>query len=361
MVRLLQAELLLAGTFPCKVICVKNVLQIFLCLMFLVLGHETMSWACSCVRPSPCGVHRYGDADFLGEVLSRGVAPSHGDLGIDRVLFKVRVIESFRGTQKVGEVVSVKTGFGGGDCGYAFKTGAKYLIDASKRDDGFLTGICFLTAPVEDAEGELRNLRRMASGQRLPDLTGVLMRGTETDNDYSFTPLAGVTVQAKHVTGAIAQNTVTDASGSFIFATLPKGKYTLNLGLPNTLSAAFTNFGILSEDHVPAISIESTDADGAACHIRIEVEPSGSISGVVESSGGPIEGWVNAGTVTADDKPWNTVRTAVPGPDGKFILGRLKPGRYSVQFTSKAGFVRGKLQIIELQDGERRTGVILTQ
>ena len=61
----------LLGTFPCKVICVKNVLQIFLCLMFLVLGHETMSWACSCVRPSPCGVHRYGDADFLGEVLSR--------------------------------------------------------------------------------------------------------------------------------------------------------------------------------------------------------------------------------------------------------------------------------------------------
>ena len=48
-----------------------------------------------------------------------------------------------------------------------------------------------------------------------------------------------------------------------------------------------------------------------------------------------------------------------PESDGKFSLGHLKPGRYSVQFTSRAGFVRGKPQIIELKVGDRRTGVIL--
>jgi hypothetical protein len=196
----------------------------------------------------------------------------------------------------------------------------------------------------------------------VPDLTGVLMRGTETDDGYSVTPLKGVPVDAKRITGGIAQKAVTDDQGSFTFERLPKGKYNLTLGLPTNLSAAYTDFGVSSEDQVPSISIESTDADSAACHIRINVEPSGSISGVVQSrGGGPIEGWVNADTVTSDDTPWNTVRTAVPGPDGKFMLSHLKPGRYSVQFTSKAGFVRGKLQIIELKDGERRTGVLLSQ
>ena len=45
-----------------------------------------------------------------------------------RVLFEVRVIESFRGTANAGDIVGVRTGFGGGDCGYTFKIGGKYLI-----------------------------------------------------------------------------------------------------------------------------------------------------------------------------------------------------------------------------------------
>jgi hypothetical protein len=339
---------------------VRRVVQVFSGLMLLVLGHGTLSWGCSCVRQTPCGTRRYRDADFVGEVLSRRVLPSDDKLGPDRVLFKVRVIETFRGTEKAGEIVGIRTGFGGGDCGFTFKIGAKYLIDASKEDDMFLTGICSLTAPIQDSEVELRSLRRIAVGQRLPDLVGILMRGTETDDGETVTPLPGVPVEARSIAGGSAQKTVTDAFGSFTFERLPGGKHELILGLPTNLSAAYTDSGILSEDQVPSISIESRDANSAACHVRIVIEPAASISGVVQSDGSaPTEGWVNADTVTPDDKPWNTVRTAIPGPDGKFSLGHLKPGRYSVQFTSRAGFVRGKQQIIELRDGERRAGIML--
>lgn len=328
--------------------------------MFLVLGHGTESWACSCVQQTPCGAHRYHDADFVGEALSRRVMPSDDKLGPYRVLLEVRVIESFRGTQKAGEIVGVRTGFGGGDCGYPFKVGAKYLIDASRNNEIFLTGICSLTAPMENSEVELRTLRPIAVGQRPPDLVGVLMRGAETDDGETVSPLLGVQVEAKRIAGGSAEEAVTDASGSFTFERLPEGKYELILSLPTNLSAAYTNSGILSEGQVPSISIESRDADSAACHVRIVIEPSANISGVVQFSGSvPIDGWVNADTVTPDDKPWNTVRTAIPESDGKFSLGHLKPGRYSVQFTSRAGFVRGKPQIIELRDGERRTGVTL--
>lgn len=337
----------------------KRIIQVLLVLVF-VLSQGTMSWACSCVQRTSCGVRRYGDVDFVGEVVSRRVMPSDGKSGFFRVQLEIRVIETFRGPQKVGEVVAVRTGFGGGDCGYGFKTNAKYLIDASRNGDVLVTGICFLTAPVEEAEVELRNLRGIAAGQRVPDLTGVLMRGTETDDDYSVTPLTSVSVEATPISGGSPQKTVTDALGSFTFARLPKGKYKLILGLPANLTCAYTDSGILSEDEVPSISIEGTNGDSAACHIRLVTETSGSISGIVKySNGSPIEGWVNADTVTPNDKPWNTVRTAVPGADGKFTLGHLKPGRYSILFTSRAGFVQGKRQVIELKDGERRTGVVL--
>src|SRR5262249_43378153 len=161
-----------------------------------------------------------------------------------------------RGTQKAGDIVTVRTGFGGGDCGYRFVSGARYLIDASKTEDMFFTAVCFRTAPVEKAEVDLRNLRRIAGGQRVPDLTGVLMRGNETDDGYSVTPLKGVPVEAKRITAGIAQKAVTDDQGSFTFARLAKGKYKLTLGLPANLSAAYTNFGMVSEDQVPSISIE---------------------------------------------------------------------------------------------------------
>lgn len=319
-----------------------------------------MSWACSCVRKAACGGHRYGGADFVGEVVSRQVLTSDDKLGPYYVLFQVRVIESFRGAEKTGGIVGVRTGFGGGDCGYNFKIGAKYLIDASKNDGILVTGICFLTAPIEDSEVELRSLRRIAAGERQPDLVGVLMRGTETDDGESFAPLLGVPVEAKSTGDGSAQRTVTDSIGSFTFRRLAEGTYKLIPGLPANLSAAFTDAGPLGDDQVPSISIESTDTYGAACFIRIFVEPSGSISGIVQSSGtAPIDGWVNADTVTHDGQPWNTVRNAMVGPDGKFSLRHLKPGRYSVHFTSRAGFVAGKPQTIDLGDGEPRAGVML--
>ena len=286
--------------------------------------------------------------------------PSDDKLGPYRVLFEVRVVESFRGPEKTGEIVDVRTGFGGGDCGYRFNLGAKYLIDASRKDQMLLTNICSLTAPLEDSEVELRTLRRIAVGQRPPDLVGILMRGTPTDGDKKVTLLPGVPVEAKRIEGGSAEKTLTDAYGSFTFERLPGGEYELILGLPANLSAAYTDSGVVREGQTPSISIDSRDPNNASCHVRIIIEPSGSISGVVQSSGGlPIDGWVNADTVTPDDKPWNTVLTAVPESDGKFYLSHLKPGRYSVQFTSRAGFVRGKPQIIELKDGERRAGVVL--
>jgi hypothetical protein len=301
-------------------------------------------------------VSRYGDVVFVGEVLSRrDVSSGYG------VVYQVRIIETFRGTGKAGEIVSLRTGFGGGDCGYHFKISARYLIDASKHDDTFHTDICHINAPVEETELELNALRSIAAGQRPPDFFGVLLHRVETEDGGSVEPLPGFPVTAKPSAGGSTQKTLTDASGSFTFARLPEGKYELMVGLPSGWSVASPHFeGPFGEDRPLSIWIQSSDGKGSACHMVIVAQSLGSISGVVQpGASDPIDGWVIAHAVGPDDQPTNLVVTVTPGPDGKFSLGRMRAGRYSVAFTNRAGFVPGKRQIIELREGEDRTGVTL--
>ena len=332
-----------------------------LLVMAAVLAHGTMSWACSCLPSKPCGLQRYGDADFVGEVLSRQFPSLASVFFPDARFFRVRVVESFRESQKAGDIVTVKTGFGGGDCGYEFKKGAKYLIDASQALGVFSTSICRLTAPLEKSGVELRALRKIAARQRVPDLTGIVVSTTETDDSFNTAPLPLVPVELKRSGGRVVSRAVTDSAGAFTFLDVPKGSYDIQLKLPSNLSIDYTDLGgDRAEDQPVPISIEKKDGETTACHLVIYLGPSGNISGRVQSAdGGPIEGWVNADTVTRDDKPWNTVRTVTPTPDGAFVLDHLKPGRYSVQFTSRAGFKMGPLQIIQLKDGERRKDIIL--
>jgi hypothetical protein len=85
------------------------------------------------------------------------------------------------------------------------------------------------------------------------------------------------------------------------------------------------------------------------------------ISGVIKfPDGKQADGWVNADTVTTDGSPWNTVETAIPDSNGAFRLGQLNPGKYQIQFTRRQAFVQGEPQVLDLKEGERKTGVVLT-
>ena len=153
----------------------------------------------------------------------------------------------------------------------------------------------------------------------------------------------------------------TDSYGSFIFPSLSSGNYHITLDLPRNLNAVWTNISGYIDDQIPPLSIDHKDGASAACHIQLIVESSGSISGIIKAPGNkPIDGWVNANNVNASDEPQETVLSTVPDTNGAFRLPHLPPGRYAVQFTSRAGFVQGDLQIVQLKDGEQITGLILT-
>lgn len=72
------------------------------------------------------------------------------------VTFNVR--RAYRGL--VGSSATVLTGLGGGDCGFDFETGKKYLVYASRvNPETLFTSICSGTSSLEEASPALRFLR----------------------------------------------------------------------------------------------------------------------------------------------------------------------------------------------------------
>jgi hypothetical protein len=68
------------------------------------------------------------------------------------------VLRSYRGAED--KHVKVRTGLGGGDCGFDFETTKIYLVFANKDDSGELsTGICSPTALLEESRSNLAYLR----------------------------------------------------------------------------------------------------------------------------------------------------------------------------------------------------------
>lgn len=118
--------------------------------------------ACSCSRPGdPQTELGESSAVFEGTVTSieggfvpsantglwheirqrLGMAPAYADYA-RKVHFSVR--RSWRGVTTT--TATVRTGSGGGDCGYHFDPGTSYVVYAYRTDPGLATGICSRTS-----------------------------------------------------------------------------------------------------------------------------------------------------------------------------------------------------------------------
>jgi hypothetical protein len=272
-------------------------------------------------------------------------------------LYEIRVIESFRGVQKAGDVVKVQTALGGPDCGYRFEIGRKYLVDGWNEGSVLHTNTCTMTAPFDRSEAELRILRKIAAHQPLPNMVGNITHYAGPPDGELLGPLPGIIVKLQPMRGGTALSASTDTIGSFSFSNVPPGNYQVFLSLPPNLSPAFASFGKFDGELLPPIMVEKIG--DTVCHADIVLGPSGSISGVVKSSTGQFDGWVNADNVKPDGTPWNTVLSTTPDSNGSFSLEHLKPGRYQIKFIRRQEFVQGEPQIINLEDGERKTGIVL--
>lgn len=114
--------------------------------------------ACSCVEPQSVEVELMrSEAVFLGTALE---VKEHKGLGGyvkgKSILFEVE--ESWKGAEE--SQIIIKTGQGGGDCGYNFQKGVEYLVYANSssmygNEDELVSIICSRTAELSKAQEDL--------------------------------------------------------------------------------------------------------------------------------------------------------------------------------------------------------------
>jgi hypothetical protein len=273
-----------------------------------------------------------GETIFVGEAtsLEKVAQPGPGLPVSYAVHFAVE--ESFRGTGVRGSEIVVDTGFGGGDCGYPFVPGTRYLVYAWVSGKRPYAGICGQTKPAIMAEGVLRELRAMRDQKRLDDIFGTIGMAPKGNGFEALTetqPLAGVPVRAIAGSGA-SFSTQTDGRGAYAFPSLPSGTYTVEPGFR-------TGLGRLYEPLTADVR-----ASGAACRVDSFVRPNGQITGtVVDALGKAIPGFVTIQPADPAEAAVAQRRGGMPGYqtvlDGRFSLPQLPAGRYRLVFHPWTG------------------------
>jgi hypothetical protein len=301
-----------------------------------------MAHACTCAHPvsNVDGCDRSWTSDgtvFLGTVsaktqveepwASRGTA-----IVLSRYAVRFSAVEMFHGSPANGEELVVYTGMGGGDCGYPFAIGTRYLVYASTWNGHLGTGICNPTSPEVIASGAIKELRALRDTGRADDLFGIVSavpRGVRFEDLIDAHPLAGVAIRLIGSRGEVF-STTTDTHGVYSFSTLPSGSYRVEHDLP---------FGLVSaRNSTERVSVELSGQDGrgAGCGVNVSALPDGVISGaVVDGNGEGLAGFVTIEPIDPAEAKFFLQHGGLSGDDtndGKFTLPRLPPGRYRLIF-----------------------------
>ncbi len=128
------------------------------------------AYACSCSGiPSVAEGLRGSDAVFSGEMVRGGIEDPDPEDGTMIGGIQFRVLDAWKGVPgesvvlygqeaayygelEEGEMVVFSS------CAYVFERGERYLVYASRYEDGLQTGACDRTAPLAEAEKDLDDL-----------------------------------------------------------------------------------------------------------------------------------------------------------------------------------------------------------
>jgi hypothetical protein len=302
-----------------------------LAVVVLLVGSVRLAEACSCVpRGTSCqaaGEYWSAGAVFLGRVERVESTRAKGQVAfLSSRRVTLRVLEAFRGSLAApgGEVV-VRTGSGGGDCGYPFREGREYLVYATRGDESgdWRTSICSRTRPVEDAGSDLDYARAALAGRapagRVIGELRVMRRTLGRAAGRHEGPAADVEVRlSRNGSAATAR---TDDRGVFTVEGLEPGRYDVTIAVPE---------GRYAEVFPTAVDLPHAQA---CAEVTGAVFYDGRVSGrVIDRSDRGVAGlMVELSTQTG--KPsvsrGDTIR-ALTRDDGSFELARVPPGRFVV-------------------------------
>jgi hypothetical protein len=277
--------------------------------------------ACSCgsAGAQPCEAAWRSDAVFTGTVRSIEQADY-----LDGSPYRSSVVtmEVDRGFIKSSPgTILLATGSGGGDCGYPFVVGRRYLVYASKTESGRLsTGICSRTRPLEEAADDVAYLAAVAqspAGGRVYGRVTHWQRDPFEARAVDYGPLENVTLNLR--SAAFSRDVTTDRNGRYELSGVPVGTMTLTLIAP----ASFGN------SHVEQ-TIEIRDLH--ACAARdFQLRRVAHASGVVVDAAGRPLPEVSVEAVAAElagHQPPPYQRPARTDARGRFEFDDLPPGLY---------------------------------
>ncbi|HXQ69139.1 MAG TPA: carboxypeptidase regulatory-like domain-containing protein [Pyrinomonadaceae bacterium] len=286
-------------------------------VVIVVLLASPTANACSCGGSGPpCESFGRASAVFAGTVIGerlnerpKGERPKIDEIDWVPRAVKFSVEQAYSGVTTTE--VEVFTGRGGGDCGYGFKVGQRYLVYAYRYQDKLSTSICSRTQLFSQATEDLAFLGTLPSARPGVTIHGGISR-EENKKDEPLSSDVLITIEGESQRKEIRP----DAEGRFRVSGLPPGKYKVTLHLPDALTT------YKNEEEI-------TVADRGCGAVGWYVTDNGRISGrVVDPNGEPIAR-ILVGLVDPDGNPKeNYVKLERTDAEGNFKFSGVPRGRY---------------------------------
>ncbi|HEY2738790.1 MAG TPA: carboxypeptidase-like regulatory domain-containing protein [Thermoanaerobaculia bacterium] len=223
-------------------------------------------------------------------------------------------VEGFVGVTR--GTVDVRTGMGGGDCGYGFVAGESYFVYAGWAKEGELwVSDCGATKSLAKAHTDLAYARQVSRGGDGALLFGRVIgsaRGGLQDR-LEQTGIANVKVTAE---GPASQHlaAVTDAEGFFSFAGSHEGTYTVRAAVP---------------DRFPGIAPWEVTVPAGDCKgLVLESNALASLTGRVMGAGGNPTYGLEIKLIPADAAASMAEEESRTSSGGRYSWEHLPPGSY---------------------------------
>ena len=287
-------------------------------VLTVVLLVSSPANACTCGGSgAPCESFGTASAVFAGRVIGDQVKERPKKLDRTEMDWTPRAVkfaveQAFSGV--MGTEVEVFTGRGGGDCGYGFQMGQRYLIYAYSYKDKLTTSICTRTRPFSQATEDLAFLGTLATARPGITIHGAISRAEEI-KDEPLSPDISITIEGESQRKEVRP----DAEGRFRVSGLPPGKYKLTLHLPDTLTT------YRNEEEI-------TVTDRGCAGVAWYINDNGHVSGrVVNADGEPVArilvGLVDPGALNPKE---NQVKLDRTDNEGNFKFAAVPRGRYLI-------------------------------
>lgn len=300
-------------------------------IVFSMASRDAM--ACSCMAAgTPCEAYGKAAAVFVGTVTA--VRDSQRQQATDvnerrkqedsdggdwtPMAYKFSVEQAYLGV--AGSEVEIFTGRGGGDCGFRFETGQRYLVYAYRYKDKLSTGICTRTQLFSRATEDIAFLGTLSSAPQ-----GVTIFGTVNfrpnyesgESEVKSKPLGPdvlITIEGESEQKEIRL----DAEGRYRVSGLKPGRYKVALRLPEALTT-------------PRNEEVITLADRGCGAVSWFITGNGRVSGrVINADGEPVArilvSLINPGSSVKD----YAVKLERTNDEGYFSFSAVPRGTYNI-------------------------------